>query len=99
MLLQEGAVWRRRRPRWLAIEKVNAHSLWRASQKSFRWWASTECTEATLDMISRTYKVNPQPSPSQQNFMLLEVYNLKFILIACSLYSHFMPLQALFKVA
>ena len=66
MLLQEGVVWRRRRPRWLAIEKVNAHSLWRASQKSFRWWASIECTEATLDMISRTYKVNPQPSPSSE---------------------------------
>lgn len=51
-------MWRRRRPRWLAIEKVNVQNLWRASQNSFRWWASTERTEATLDMISSSYKVN-----------------------------------------
>ncbi|BDA49513.1 probable proteasome activator complex subunit 4 [Coccomyxa sp. Obi] len=53
---QEGMVWRRRRPRWLAVEKVNVHNLWRASQKTFRWWASTERLEITLDMISDPYK-------------------------------------------
>ncbi len=39
------------------MEKVNVHNLWRASQKDFRWWASTEHLEITLDMISSSYKV------------------------------------------
>ena len=59
--LQEGARWRRRRPRWLLVERTMVAGLWRASQAAFRGgWATTRTTEATLPMVPALYKV-PRP--------------------------------------
>ena len=57
LYLQEGARWRRRRPRWLLVERTFVGGLWRSSQAAFRGWATTTTTEATLPMLPPLYKV------------------------------------------
>ena len=57
LYLQEGARWRRHRPRWLLVERTFVGGLWRSSQAAFRGWATTTTTEATLPMLPPLYKV------------------------------------------
>ena len=47
-----GAGWAVRRPRWLVVERVYLLTMWRASQRAHRWWATTACQAATLDMLA-----------------------------------------------
>ena len=53
---QDGEKWQRRRPRWLAITRVNAGLLQRTAQCSYRPWASTAKTAVALRDIPGTYK-------------------------------------------
>ncbi len=70
--MRQGKRWRRRKPRWLLVERVRVHGLWRASQAAFRGgWATTAAPQATLPMLPPVYKVLPckafarcQPSPA-----------------------------------
>lgn len=48
-------VWKRRRPRWLAIERCYLHGLWRASQVHYRPWLSTSCCEALITSVPPKY--------------------------------------------
>ncbi|KAK9865395.1 hypothetical protein WJX84_009143, partial [Apatococcus fuscideae] len=49
-------VWKRRRPRWLMVERAYLHLMFRTSQARFRWWATAEHPDATLAMIADPYK-------------------------------------------
>jgi len=55
-----------RRPRWLVVERVYLLTMWRASQRAHRWWATTACQAATLDMLAPEAKargLNPILTP------------------------------------
>ncbi len=47
--------WRRRRPRWIAIEKVFMNLEWRASQRSYRSFASVTSPLLAVDRIPKVY--------------------------------------------
>ena len=47
--------WRRRRPRWIAIEKVFMNLEWRASQCSYRSFASVDSPLLPVDNIPTVY--------------------------------------------
>jgi len=47
--------WRRRRPRWIAIEKVFMNLEWRASQCSYRSFASVDAPLLSVDKIPTVY--------------------------------------------
>ena len=47
--------WRRRRPRWVAIEKVAMNLEWRASQSSYRWFASSKMPYPEANQLPKVY--------------------------------------------
>lgn len=47
--------WRRRRPRWVAIEKVAMNLEWRASQSSYRWFASSKMPYPEANQLPKLY--------------------------------------------
>ena len=47
--------WRRRRPRWVAIEKVFMNLEWRASQAAYRWFASSKQPVLPIDALPKLY--------------------------------------------
>ena len=47
--------WRRRRPRWVAIEKVFMNLEWRASQSAYRKYASIKEPWVSIDKIPNVY--------------------------------------------
>ena len=95
--LVQGARWRRRRPRWLMLERVRVHGLWRASQAAFRGaWASTACTQPSLPMLPGSLKVPtpgsglPRPLPVTASLSSAHVWNpvqscaaLEHVLLGC----------------
>lgn len=50
-----GKKWRRRRPRWITIEKVFLGLQWRASQAHYRWFASASNPKVLLENIPSLY--------------------------------------------
>ena len=56
-------VWKRRRPRWLMVERAYLHLMFRISQARFRWWPTADHPEPTLDLIPPCYKVGYFPTP------------------------------------
>lgn len=56
---EDAGVWAVRRPRWLVVERVYLLCMWRASQRAHRWWASTRCQAASLDMLAPQAKACP----------------------------------------
>lgn len=54
-LQNDGCVWRRRRPRWVAIEKVFMNLEWRASQASYRGFASVTEPWLPVEKIPKVY--------------------------------------------
>jgi len=46
---------RRRRPRWLALERTSLHGIWRASQALYRPWLSTCAVEPELHAVPKVY--------------------------------------------
>lgn len=54
-LQENGCTWRRRRPRWVAIEKVFMNLEWRASQASYRGFASLEEPWLPVEKIPKVY--------------------------------------------
>lgn len=51
----EGLIWRRRRPRWVAIEKVYMNLEWRASQAAYRGFASISSPWISVKRIPKVY--------------------------------------------
>ncbi|KAK9835280.1 hypothetical protein WJX84_012367 [Apatococcus fuscideae] len=49
-------IWKRRRPRWLMVERAYLHLMFRTSQAKFRWWLTVDRPKATLDIIPGPYK-------------------------------------------
>ena len=49
-------VLKRHRPRWLAIERVYLHGLWRASQATYRPWITTSRCEPDMEMVPKAYR-------------------------------------------
>ena len=54
-LQENGCAWRRRRPRWVAIEKVFMNLEWRASQASYRGFASLQEPWLPVEKIPKVY--------------------------------------------
>ena len=50
-----GGKWRRRRPMWVAQEKVFLNMEWRASQAAYRWYPSTTTPVLPLTAIPKVY--------------------------------------------
>jgi len=50
-----GTRWRRRRPMWVAQEKVYLNMEWRASQAAYRWFPTATSPAVPLDAIPGAY--------------------------------------------
>ena len=54
---REGLPWRKRWPRWLIMERVSIHAMWRASQAAFRPWTGPGCLHLPISAIDPMQKV------------------------------------------
>ena len=55
LMPDSSITWRRRRPRWVAIEKVFMNLEWKSSQAAYRWYASTKCPILPIEYLSKDY--------------------------------------------
>jgi hypothetical protein len=54
-VIEYGSRWRRRRPMWVAQEKVYLNMEWRASQAAYRWYPTATAPAVPLNAIPTAY--------------------------------------------